>query len=134
MSPKARRMAGILLVVFPTVVFGGFTLLDLPLHDPSYATNQLRQGLWRAGHAHAGVLLILSVVALRYVGDAHLPERLKQVLHPFGRYSPARRILSFRSSTRCDRAQSAHSSCLRWCHHSRVSITRPRRVIAQNKR
>ncbi len=99
MSPKARWMAGILLVVFPTVVFGGFSLLDLPLHDPSYASNQLRQGLWRADHAHAGVILILSVAALRYVGDAHLPERLKQVLHPFGRYSPARRILSFRSST-----------------------------------
>jgi hypothetical protein len=26
----------------------------------------LRQDLWRAGHAHAGVLLILSLVALRY--------------------------------------------------------------------
>ena len=75
MSTESRRMAGILLVVFPTVVFGGFSLLNLLLHDPGYTANPLRQDLWRAGHAHAGVLLILSLVALRYVDDANLSER-----------------------------------------------------------
>ena len=78
-------MAGILLVVFPTVVYGGSSLLNLLLHDPGYAANPLRQDLWRvghahAGHAHAGVLLILSLVTLRYVDDAHLSERLKQTI------------------------------------------------------
>ncbi len=34
--------------------------------------NPLRQNLWRAGHAHAGVLLVLSLVALRYVDEARL--------------------------------------------------------------
>ena len=80
MSTESRRMAGILLVVFPTVVFGGFSLLNLLLHDPGYTANPLRQDLWRAGHAHAGVLLILSLVALRYVDDANLSERLKQTI------------------------------------------------------
>jgi hypothetical protein len=80
MSTESRRMAGILLVVFPTVVFGGFSLLNLLLHDPGYAANPLRQDLWRAGHAHAGVLLILSLVALRYVDDATLSERLKRAI------------------------------------------------------
>ena len=80
MSTESRRMAGILLVVFPTVVFGGFSLLNLLLHDPGYAANPLRQDLWRAGHAHAGVLLILSLVTLRYVDDANLSERLKQTI------------------------------------------------------
>jgi drug/metabolite transporter superfamily protein YnfA len=32
--------------------------------------NPLRQDLWRAGHAHAGVWLILALVALRYVDEA----------------------------------------------------------------
>ena len=73
-------MAGILLVVFPTVVLGGFSLLNLLLHDPGYAANPLRQDLWRAGHAHAGVLLILSLVALRYVDEANLSEGLKQTI------------------------------------------------------
>jgi hypothetical protein len=32
----------------------------------------LRHDLWRAGHAHAGVLLVLSLVMLRYVDEAAL--------------------------------------------------------------
>jgi hypothetical protein len=39
--------------------------------------NALRQDLWRAGHAHAGVLLILSLVALLYVDKANLSDRAK---------------------------------------------------------
>jgi hypothetical protein len=41
--------------------------------------NQLRQDLWRAGHAHAGVLLILSLVALRYEDEAILSDRSRSV-------------------------------------------------------
>jgi ABC-type Mn2+/Zn2+ transport system permease subunit len=42
-----------------------------------YTDNPLRQDLWRAGHAHAGVLLILSLVILRYIDEAQLSERAK---------------------------------------------------------
>jgi hypothetical protein len=62
-------------VVFPTVVFGGTSLLTLLIGDPTYAENPLRRDLWRAGHAHAGVLLILSLVVLRYVDEAALSRR-----------------------------------------------------------
>ncbi len=41
--------------------------------------NALRQDLWRAGHAHAGVLLILSLVALLYMDKANLSDRVKQI-------------------------------------------------------
>jgi hypothetical protein len=75
MSPESRRVAGILLILLPTVVIGGVSVLTLLVHDPAYAENSLRQDLWRAGHAHAGVLLILSLVALRYVDEAALGER-----------------------------------------------------------
>ncbi len=34
--------------------------------------NPLRHDLWRAGHAHAGVYLVLSLVMLRYVDEAML--------------------------------------------------------------
>ena len=80
MSPQSRRMAGILLVVLPTVIYGGVTILTLLIGDPAYMQNALRQNLWRAGHAHAGVLLILSLIALRYVDEANLSETLKQVV------------------------------------------------------
>ncbi|MDM7914296.1 MAG: hypothetical protein QUU85_03395 [Candidatus Eisenbacteria bacterium] len=72
MSWESRRLAGILLVVLPTVMFGGASLLTLLIRDPAYQANPLRQDLWRAGHAHAGVLLVLSLVALRYVDHARL--------------------------------------------------------------
>jgi uncharacterized membrane protein len=74
LSAASRRQAGIILVVLPTVIYGGVSLLGL-LVDPNgnYARNPLRQNLWRAGHAHAGVLLVLSLVVLRYVDEAALP-------------------------------------------------------------
>ena len=77
MSSQSRRMAGILLIVMPTVVFGGVSLLTMLINDPAYQENELRQDLWRAGHAHAGVLLVLSLVVLRYVDEANLGERAR---------------------------------------------------------
>ena len=72
MSPESRRLAGALLVIFPTVMIGGTSILTLLINDPTYMRNPLRQDLWRAGHAHAGVFLVLSLVALRYVDEAEL--------------------------------------------------------------
>lgn len=80
MSLESRRMAGILLIVLPTVVFGGVSILSLLVHDPEYIANPLRQDLWRAGHAHAGVLLILSLLMLRYLDEATLSDGMKQMV------------------------------------------------------
>lgn len=80
MTAESRRLAGILLAVFPSVVFGGVSVLTLLIGDPAYMRNPLRQDLWRAGHAHAGVLLILSLVALRYVDEARLSDILKRAV------------------------------------------------------
>ena len=72
MSPESRRLAGVLLVILPTVMIGGISILTLLINDPAYMRNPLRQDLWRAGHAHAGVLLVLSLVALWYVDETEL--------------------------------------------------------------
>ena len=79
MSIESRRLAGILLVVLPTVMYGGVSLLGFLINDPQYMQNPLRQDLFRAGHAHAGVLLILSLIALRYVDEASLSGGWKKV-------------------------------------------------------
>ena len=80
LSPASRRLAGILLVVYPTVIFGGVSLLSMLINSGSgYIENPLRQDLWRAGHAHAAVLLMLSLVVLRYVDEANLSPRWKEV-------------------------------------------------------
>lgn len=81
MSLASRRLAGILLVVYPTVILGGVSLLSMLINAGSgYAENPLRQDLWRAGHAHAAVLLLLSLVVLRYVDEANLGERWRGVV------------------------------------------------------
>lgn len=78
MKKESTKLAGILLIVFPTVAYGGISLLGMLTDGESgYMDNPLRQDLWRAGHAHAGVLLILSLVVLKYVDEAHLSDRVK---------------------------------------------------------
>jgi hypothetical protein len=80
MSPQSRLVAGILLILVPTVEIGGVSILSLLISDPQYTQNDLRQDLWRAGHAHAGVWLVLSLVALRYVDEANLSEGMRWVV------------------------------------------------------
>jgi uncharacterized membrane protein len=80
MKRESQRLAGILLIVLPTVMYGGLTILTMLIRDPQYVANPLRQDLWRAGHAHAGVLLILSLVVLRYVDEANLPGALQALV------------------------------------------------------
>ena len=59
MSRESRRLAAILLIVFPTVIFGGISILTMLISNADgYTDNPLRQDLWCAGHAHAGVLLV----------------------------------------------------------------------------
>jgi hypothetical protein len=77
MSNESRRLAGVLLIVLPTVMYGGVSVLSLLIGDPKYMENPLRQDLWRAGHAHAGVWLILALVTLRYVDEAKLSNAMK---------------------------------------------------------
>jgi hypothetical protein len=73
MAPRSRRLAGIILILVPAVAFGGASLLSMILGQvPGYLDNELRQDLWRAGHAHAGVLLVLALVLLRYVDETSL--------------------------------------------------------------
>lgn len=80
MSPASLRSAGILLIFLPTVILGGVSILTLLIRDPRYRQNPLRQQLWRAGHAHAGVILVLSLLALLYVDQADLTDGWKKVV------------------------------------------------------
>ena len=73
MSRESRMLAGVLLVVLPSVMYGGLTILTMLIGGADgIQNNPLRHDLWRAGHAHAGVYLVLSLVMLRYVDEALL--------------------------------------------------------------
>jgi hypothetical protein len=71
MSDASLTTAGILLITVPTIAFGGVRLLRaIWSREPGYLDNPVRQNLWRAGHAHAGVLVLLALVAMLYIDQA----------------------------------------------------------------
>lgn len=70
LSRHSRLVAGILLLALVTVETGGLYLVRLVGYGAEATEFQL--SFARAGHAHAGVLLILSLVALLYADAARL--------------------------------------------------------------
>jgi len=63
MTPDARLMCGVILITVPSIQYGGYFLLTSIMNPGSgYMDNPLRQNFFRAGHAHAGVFVILSLV------------------------------------------------------------------------
>ena len=81
MSNESLRIAGILLITVPTIAFGGVRLLRaIWAKEEGYLDNPVRQNFWRAGHAHAGVLVILALVGMLYVDQANLSEGLAWIV------------------------------------------------------
>ncbi len=74
MTREARTMAGLILITVPSIQYGGYFLLtSLMNHNSHYMENPLRQNFFRAGHAHAGVFVILSLVCQVLADGANLP-------------------------------------------------------------
>jgi hypothetical protein len=80
LSRPARLVAGVTLLTVPTIVYGGLTVLGVVTRNAhglsveGLELSELQKALFRAGHAHAGVLVILSLV-LQILLDA---TRLKE--------------------------------------------------------
>lgn len=56
-------MCGIILITIPTIQFGGaFLLRILSGKAHNLQLTSFQQSMFRAGHAHAGVLVILSLI------------------------------------------------------------------------
>lgn len=82
MTDETLRSAGLLLVILPTVAIGGVSILYLWTggHGSDYMKNPLRARMWAAGHAHAGIFLVLSLVALSYIDHTTLSGNLKTLV------------------------------------------------------
>jgi hypothetical protein len=77
MTREARLMSGIILITIPTIQYGGYFLLTSLMNKSSgYMDNPLRQNFFRAGHAHAGVMVILSLVCQILADASTLPGPL----------------------------------------------------------
>jgi hypothetical protein len=70
-------ISGITLITVPSVQYGAYFLLKSLMDRGSrYMDNPLRQNFFRAGHAHAGVFLLLSLVCQILADAAALPAAL----------------------------------------------------------
>jgi len=75
MSNATKLVSGILLIIVPTIEFGGTFLLRLLAgKEPQF--TEFKHSMFRAGHAHAGVLVILALVAQIFLDHARLPKAL----------------------------------------------------------
>ncbi|GAA3806756.1 MULTISPECIES: hypothetical protein [Amycolatopsis] len=69
LSGPTQLFTVIALVSLPTVMFGGYSLLGL-LRKRKLTDEQ--RAYFRAGHAHAGVLLVLALITLQLVAAGGL--------------------------------------------------------------
>jgi hypothetical protein len=89
MADVSLRLAGILFVVMPTIALGGYSLLRfMSRREPGYLDNPARRALFVAGHAHAGVLVMLALIANWYAGEADLSDRWKSLSRSLVAVSP----------------------------------------------
>jgi len=83
LSREARLVAGLTLLTVPTIMFGGVTLLGVltngtvGLSPGSLVLDQTQWALYRAGHAHAGVWVVLSLVLQVLLDSAVLSSKLR---------------------------------------------------------
>ena len=77
LQPQSMLTIGVLLLFLVTVESGGYFLTKVVRRHVE--TNDLQKSFFRAGHAHAAVLLILSIVILLAVDQVRLPAPLEVV-------------------------------------------------------
>jgi hypothetical protein len=107
MSTDSLHFAGAVLITVPAIAFGGARLLRMIFRrEPGYLDNPVRQNLWRAGHAHAGVLVILTLVGLLLVDQADLSSDLRWLVRYALVAGPILMPLGFFLSIASPRAQS----------------------------
>ena len=93
LSRETRVFCGVILLTVPTIMYGGATLLGILTRgtaglDPGgLVLNDTQWALFRAGHAHAGVWVILSLILEVLLDSATLqrgPRLLARVSAPLG--------------------------------------------------
>lgn len=70
MSDESRMIAGVVLLTIVTIQVGGWFMTRIARGD--VPMTEFQKSFARAGHGHAGVLVILSLVGLLYVDATDL--------------------------------------------------------------
>lgn len=76
-SAESLRTAGVLLLTIVLIEWGGYFMLSLV--PARRAATPFQHAFARAGHAHAGVLVMLSLLAQLYVDAGEMAEPFASV-------------------------------------------------------
>jgi len=110
MSEDSIHFAGVVLITVPAIALGGVRLLRMIwAREPGYLDNPVRQNLWRAGHAHAGVLVLLTLVGLLLLQYADLSSGLAWLVRYTLVAAPILMPLGFFLSVASPRAEQPNS-------------------------
>jgi hypothetical protein len=71
---ELRLFSIIAWIALPTVMFGGYSLLGLLTRN---GLNEFQLTFFRAGHAHAGVLILMSLIYHHYMEQTTLSPAIK---------------------------------------------------------
>lgn len=78
MTPTAKLMTGVILLTMPSIQYGGYFLLQvLGGKQNQLQLTFFQKSMFRAGHAHAGVLVILAILAQLLTDYAQFPSWLE---------------------------------------------------------
>ena len=72
MSTETKITCGIILLTVPTIMYGGYFLLTVLSGRQKLTLTDFQKSMFRAGHAHAGVLVILALIAEMLTDSAGL--------------------------------------------------------------
>lgn len=95
LSYEAKLISGITLLTVPTVMFGGWTLIGVLTGGVAgsapegLALDDTQWSLWRAGHAHAGVWIVFSLVIQVLLDSARLSGPMKWLARISAPVAPA---------------------------------------------
>ena len=79
MTDATKLMAGLLLITVTTIEYGGTFLLSV-LSGKQPELTDFQRSMFRAGHAHAGVLVILALVSLLFIDQTKLSTPMAWVV------------------------------------------------------
>lgn len=71
MTDATKLMAGLLLITITTIEYGGTFLLRI-LSGKQPEVTDFQRSMFRAGHAHAGVLVILALISQLFIEQTNL--------------------------------------------------------------
>ncbi|MBU1368630.1 MAG: hypothetical protein KJ578_07560 [Bacteroidetes bacterium] len=81
MTSDSKKMTGIILLSLPTIIFGGNFILNLLSgQHQQLELTEFQISMFRAGHGHAGVLVVLAIIAQMLTDQTNLNDTWKWIV------------------------------------------------------